>query len=66
MMITVRTADGGKITNDQWKIMFMQGVATAITEDMLKGGVIYINTHQVVDIRAATQEEIEHCKNHGW
>lgn len=66
MMITVRTADGGKITNDQRKIMFMQGVITAITEEMLKGGIIFVNTQQVVDIRGATQEEIEHCKNHGW
>ena len=66
MMITVRTADGGKITNDQRKIMFMAGLPGPDAEDMLKDGAILINLQQVIDIRCATPEEIEHCKNHGW
>lgn len=66
MIVTVRTADGGKITKDSRDIIIVFGKPFAIEPDLLKRGAIYINAQQIVDVRMATPEEVEHSKNHGW
>ena len=67
MMITVHLADGRKITKDATRLKFITD-----PDDMEDGfqlvqdGYITINWWQVVDIRPAEQDEINHAKIHGW
>ena len=67
VLVTVRTADGGKITNEARKLLVFRGDnPVSVTDELLAAGAIYINQRQIVYIRLATQEEAEHYKNHGW
>lgn len=66
MIITIRMSNGSKITKEQRFIAFTDNKFSDIDENQLLQGVIYVNKTQVVDIRNATPEEIEHSKNHGW
>ena len=68
MMITVHLAGGRKITKDQEKLYFFTGESCRYSNGLpeIKEGNIAINLDNVLDMRPAEEDEIEHAKIHGW
>ena len=68
MMITVHLAGGRKITKDIEKLCFFTGESCRCSNGFLeiKEGSIAINLDNVLDMRPAEEDEIEHAKIHGW
>lgn len=68
MMITVHLADGRKITKDRDKLNFFNGEGCRIMNafPMVEEGKITINLDNVLDMRPAEADEIEHARIHGW
>ena len=66
MMITVHLSDGRKITKDEEHLLFFRDGIRLPEAGDVEPGYILINLAQVVDIRPAEEDEIEHAKIHGW
>lgn len=68
MMITVHLADGRKITKDTDKLKFFTGESCRYANGLpeIEEGKIAINVDNVLDMRPAEPDEIEHAKIHGW
>lgn len=68
MMITVHLADGRKITKDSDKLNFFNGESCRVSNMLPKveEGKITINLDNVLDMRPAEADEIEHARIHGW
>lgn len=68
MMITVHLSDGRKITKDNSKLHFFTGHGCFNVGALPKveEGCIAINLDNVLDMRPAEQDEIEHANIHGW
>lgn len=66
MMITVHLSDGRKITKDPTKLKFIIDPEGWNGEKMVEEGCITINWLNVVDMRPAEEDEIQHAEIHGW
>lgn len=68
MMITVHLSDGRKITKDNSKLHFFTGYGCSQMRALpnVEEGSIAINLDNVLDMRPAEQDEIEHATIHGW
>lgn len=68
MMITVHLSDGRKITKDKDKLHWFTatGCLSMGALPLVEEGFITINLDNVLDMRPAEQDEIEHATIHGW
>ena len=64
MIITLHLTDGRKITKDRNKLIFFDAVYDGMPE--ITEGCITVNLNQIIDIRPAEDDEIEHARIHGW
>lgn len=66
MMVTLHLSDGRKITKDWNKLIFFDNSTLENANPGVKKGFITVNLNQVVDMRPAEPDEIEHAQIHGW
>lgn len=66
MMVTLHLSDGRKITKDESKLIYYDETTLENVNPAVKEGYITVNLNQVVDMRPAEPDEIEHARIHGW
>lgn len=64
MFVTLHLVDGRKITKERENLIFLRPQTKF--EPRAEQGKITINWLNVVDMRPAEPDEIEHAKIHGW
>lgn len=64
MFVTLHLVDGRKITKERENLIVLRP-QSMFTPDIEQGKII-INWKNVVDMRPAEDDEIEHAKIHGW
>ena len=64
MFVTLHLVDGRKITKKRENLIVLRP-QSMFTPDIEQGKII-INWQNVVDMRPAEDDEIEHAKIHGW
>lgn len=64
MYITIHTVDGRKITKERENLIILRP-QSKFTPDV-EPGKITVNWANIVDMRPAEDDEIEHARIHGW
>lgn len=64
MYITLHLTDGRKITKERENLIILRP-QSKFTPDV-EPGKITVNWNNVVDMRPAEDDEVEHAKIHGW
>ena len=64
MMVTLHLTDGRKITKERDKLIIMRPQSKFAPD--VQEGCITVNWCNVIYMRKAEQEEIEHWRTHGW